>query len=55
METVKIKNLPGFKRHTFKCEKCDCKVIVESDYLTDSAIKSLHKCRKSGGKSEKGK
>mgnify|MGYP003610022840 CR=1 FL=1 len=53
MEQVKKKPSYQYKRDTVTCDKCNCKVIVESDFLSDSAMKSLHKCK--GGKSAKGK
>lgn len=45
--------LTGYKRVEYTCSKCNEKIIVESDYLTDAQAKSIHKCRKV--KSEKGK
>ena len=48
------KPVTNYKRHTFNCDKCKSKVVVETDYLSDSAAKLVHKC-KQGGKNGKGK
>ena len=42
--------LTGFQKVTYICEKCGRQVIVETDYLSPAALKSLHKCKK--GKAE---
>ena len=49
-EEKKIK-LPGYKRTEIICSKCGCKMVVESDYLSEVQAKAQHKCRK--GKGEK--
>jgi len=48
------KLVTNYKRHTFNCDRCKSKVEVETDYLSDSAAKLVHKC-KQGGKNGKGK
>lgn len=47
--------VPGYKKINCTCEKCGCKFIVETDYLSESAAKAQHKCKKEKIKSEKGK
>ena len=44
-EEKKIK-LPGYKRTEYRCDKCGCKTVVESDYLSETQAKAIHKCRK---------
>ena len=41
----KIK-LPGYRKTEILCSKCDVKTIVESDFLSDTQMKTLHKCKK---------
>ena len=41
----KIK-LPGYKRTEIICSKCGVKTIIESDFLSDTQMKTLHKCKK---------
>ena len=47
-EEKKIK-LPGYKRTEVLCSKCGCKMVVESDYLSEAQVKAQHKCRKGKG------
>ena len=50
MTPEKTPRLPGYKQYTFICDKCGRKTIVESDFLTDSQAKSVHKCVKEKSK-----
>lgn len=50
MSDKKVK-ITGYKRSSEECKKCGCRIVVESDFLSESQIKTLHHCRK--GKSEK--
>lgn len=45
MEEKKLK-LSGYKKREYTCSKCNVKTIVESDFLSDSEAKALHKCKK---------
>lgn len=45
MEEKKPK-LSGYKKREHTCSKCGIKTIVESDFLSDSEAKTLHKCKK---------
>lgn len=49
MEEKKLK-LSGYKKREYTCSKCNVKTIVESDFLSDSEAKALHKCRKEKGR-----
>ena len=47
MEEKKLK-LPGYKRTESLCAKCGWKTIVESDFLSDTQLKTIHKCKGKG-------
>ena len=47
MEEKKLK-LPGYKRTESLCPKCGWKTIVESDFLSDTQLKTIHKCKVKG-------
>ena len=49
MRTEKGKGLTGYKRIELSCEKCGNKIIVETDYLSETQAKSQHKCKKGKG------
>ena len=51
MTPEKVKHLSGYKRIELNCDKCGSKVIVETDYLSETQAKGQHKCKK--GKGEK--
>ena len=38
-----------YTRTEFTCSKCECKMVVESDYLSEAQVKAQHKCRKGKG------
>ena len=44
-EEKKLK-LPGYRKTEILCSKCGAKTIVESDFLSDTQMKTLHKCKK---------
>ena len=50
MTEEKKMKLPGYKRTEITCSKCGVKTIIESDFLSDAQIKTLHKCTKGKGK-----
>ena len=44
-EEKKLK-LPGYRKTEILCLKCGVKTIIESDFLSDTQMKTLHKCKK---------
>ena len=46
MTEEKIKFHPNYKRTEFTCSKCNKKIVIESDYLTELQAKNVHKCKK---------
>lgn len=46
MTPEKIKGLTGYKRFEVTCAKCGSKVIIETDYLSETQAKAVHKCKK---------
>jgi len=49
----KLRNLPGYKKLIVQCEKCNSKIVYETDYLTVAQAKTMHKCK--GGNNAKSK
>ena len=49
----KVKGLTGYNRIVVKCDKCNSKIIFETDYLTETQAKQQHKCK--GGNNAKSK
>ena len=46
MSDEKKLKLPGYRKTEILCSKCSVKTVIESDFLTDAQMKTLHKCKK---------
>ena len=55
MTKEKKLKLPGYRKTEILCSKCGVKTIVESDFLSDTQMKTLHKCKKGKVENEKRK